>query len=50
MFNKTINSALIIEKMQDDTNCGKLAKLILSRYSILGGFRYELLDWDEIYV
>lgn len=50
MYNKTINRDLIVEKMQDDTNCGKLAKLILSRYSILGGFWYELLDWDEIYI
>lgn len=50
MYNKSISVAVILEKMQDDVNCGKLKKLILSRYSILGGFWYEILEWDEIYL
>lgn len=49
MYNKTLDRKLILAKMQDDTNCGKLRKLILARYSVLGGFRYELIDWDEIF-
>lgn len=50
MYNKTINIQLILKKMQDDTNCGKLTKLILSRFSVLGGFWCELLEWDEVYI
>jgi hypothetical protein len=50
MQKQTISVKLILDKMQDDTNCGKLKKLILTRYSILGGYRCEILDWDEIYI
>lgn len=50
MQKQTISVNLILDKMQDDINCGKLKKLILTRYSILGGYRCEILDWDEIYI
>lgn len=49
MVNKTITPAFILESMQDDLNCGKLRKLIFARYSILGGYWCELLEWDEVY-
>lgn len=50
MYNKTISSALILKKMQDDINCGKFSKLILSRYSVLAGIRCQILEWDDIYI
>lgn len=49
MVNQTITPLLILDAMQDDLNCGKLRKLIFARFSILGGFWCELLEWNEIY-
>jgi len=49
MYNRTISTSLILEKMQDDLNCGKFRRLILARYSIMGGYRCEILEWDEIF-